>query len=147
MRRFTYLLIGAAAVMAVAVGAASGASAIKCGGLYQPHCAAPQIKPPTLSANCHKTGARIHVPPIRVTSVAGLKSIIVTVQGQHKPLASYKKLHSARSKTIRGLVINTAGLRTGVHTVTIKVTDVRNKTRTRSLRLAICKIKPPPFTG
>jgi hypothetical protein len=145
VRRVILILIGVSAALAVMVGSASGA--VKCGHLYQPVCAAPRIAPISISATCQKTGAILHLPAITITSVAGLKTITVTVAGRAKPLATYNNLHSATRKTIRGLTVNTHGLGPGAHTIVIKATDTRNKTSKRTLRLAICKITPPPFTG
>jgi hypothetical protein len=135
------------AALAVTVGVASGAPTIKCGHLYQPACTAPVIAPVSINASCNKTGTILHLPNVRITSSAGLKKITVTVAGRKKPIATYTNLHSATVKVLRGLTVNTHGLKPGEHSIVIKATDNRNVTRTETLHLAICKIKPPPFTG
>lgn len=147
MRRLILMLVGVTAALAVMVGAASGASTVKCGHLYQPHCTAPVIAPISINASCQKTGKIIHLPNVKITSTAGLKKITVTLAGRKKPIATYTNLHSATVKVLRGLTVNTHGLKPGEHSIVIKATDTRNKTRTETLHLAICKIKPPPFTG
>jgi hypothetical protein len=144
-----YMLAGVAAVAAVAIGAvgvASGASSVKCGGLYQPICTTPSITT-TISAKCHKIGSTIRIPKITIKDNAGLKSITISLKGRKKPIKVYKNLNSATHKTIGGITINTKGLKPGVHTITIKATDARGKTVTKVVRIAICVPKPPPFTG
>lgn len=144
-----YIFAGMAAVIAVTVGAvsvASGANTVKCGGLYQPGCVNPSITT-TISTTCHKEGATIHIPVITIKANAGLKEIEITVKGRKKPVKVYKNLHSATSKKVGGITINTHGLKPGAHTIKITVIDTRGKKVTKSYRIAICKIKPPPFTG
>jgi hypothetical protein len=144
-----FMLLGVAAAIAVGVGAvgvASGASTVKCGGLYQPSCTNPTIAT-TISAKCHKVGSTIRLPAIVIKSNAGLKTISISLKGRKKPIKVYKNLNSATKKTVGGITINTKGLKPGAHTITIKVTDSRGKTVTKTVRIAICVPKPPPFTG
>lgn len=129
------------------MGVATGAPVVKCGHLYQPTCHAPVIAPISINAACHKAGAVLHLPAVAITSTAGLQTITVTVAGRKTPIAVYKNLRSVTRKTIRGLTVNTHGLKPGEHRIVIKAVDSRGKSSTESLFLAICKIKPPPFTG
>jgi hypothetical protein len=149
VRRVMYMVAGMAAAAAVTVGAvgvASGANTVKCGGLYQPTCKSPTIVT-TISTTCHKEGTTIHIPAITIKAIAGLREIEITVKGSKKPVKVYKNLHSATSKKVGGITVNTHGLKPGAHTIMIKVIDTRGKTVTKSYRIAICTIKPPPFTG
>jgi hypothetical protein len=54
--------------------------------------------------------------------------------------------NGATKKKISGVTISTVGLSVGVHTITIKVVDVRGKSRTTTYHFSICKPKPI-FTG
>jgi hypothetical protein len=144
------MLLGVAAAATMMVGAAgiaSGANTVKCGGTYQPACAPPNIIPIVITTTCHKEGTTIHIPKFTVTAIAGIKTITISVKGRKKPVKTYKNLNSAQKKTIGGLTVSTAGLKPGAHTITIKVTDTRGKTFSRTLHIAICTPKPPPFTG
>jgi hypothetical protein len=144
-----FMLLGVAAAIAVGVGAvgvASGASTVKCGGLYQSACSPPTIAT-TISAKCHKVGSTIRLPAIVIKSTAGLKTITISLKGRKKPIKVYKNLNSALRKTVGGITISTKGLKPGAHRITIKVTDTRGKTVTKTVRIAICVPKPPPFTG
>lgn len=144
-----YIVAGMAAAASVTAGAvsvASGANTVKCGGLYQPTCIAPSITT-TISTTCHKEGTTIHIPAITIKANAGLKEIEITVKGRKKPVKVYKNLNSATSKRVGGITINTHGLKPGAHTVMITVIDTRGKKVTKTYRIAICTIKPPPFTG
>jgi hypothetical protein len=144
-----YIVAGMAAATAVTVGAvsvASGANTVKCGGLYQPACITPSIST-TISTTCHKEGTILRVPVITIKANAGLKEIKITIKGRKKVVKVYKNLNSATSKTIGGLKIDTHGFKPGAHTIVVTVTDTRGKTVTKKYRVAICAIKPPPFTG
>jgi hypothetical protein len=144
-----YIVAGTAAAAAISVGAvsvASGANTVKCGGLYQPTCISPTIST-TISTTCRNEGTILHVPAITIKANAGLKKIVITVKGRKKPIKVYNNLNSATSKRVGGITINTHGLKPGSHTIVIKVTDTRGKTVTKTYRIAICAIKPPPFTG
>ena len=136
-----------AAALGVTMGVASGAAVVRCGHLYQPACQRPHIAPISINATCHKTGAVIHLPAVTITSTAGLRTITVTVAGRKSPIAVYRNLNSPTRKTISGLTVNTHGLSPGEHRIVIKAVDSRGKSSTETLFLAICKIKPPPFTG
>jgi hypothetical protein len=141
------MLLGVAATAAMsmgAVGVASGANVVKCGGTYQPACASPVVIT-RVSTVCHKEGTVVHIPKIVITSSAGLKKITIKVGG--RTVKVYKNLNSAIRKTIGGLTVNTKGLKPGSHPITISVMDTRNKTTTKTVHIAICTPKPPPFTG
>lgn len=145
--RLILSLVVVAAALGVTMGVAAGASVVRCGHLYQPACQPPHIILPAVSATCHRTGTVLHLPAVTITSSAGLRTITVTVAGRKKPIAVYKNLNSPTRKTIRGLTVNTHGLSPGEHRIVIKAVDSRGKSSTETLFLAICKIKPPPFTG
>lgn len=143
------MVLGLAAGIAVtigAVGVASGADTVRCGGTYQTACTAPTIAT-AISTTCHKQGTKIHVPAITISASAGLKEIKITVKGRNKPVKVYKNLNSALRKTVGGITVNTSGLKPGAHTIYISVTDTRGKTVTKAYKIAVCAIKPPPFTG
>jgi len=142
---YAVLSVGATlAITAGAVSVASGASTVKCGGLYQPTCSAPTIAA-KITTRCHQAGTRVPVPKITIKSTAGLKSITVLFGGV--TVKKYRNLNSATAKTLGGLSVSTTGLKPGAYKLTVKVTDTRGMKSTKTERIAICTATPPPFTG
>ena len=146
MRKRTFTIVAlTVAIGAIASGAAFGAGGggtVRCGnGLYQVRCAPPTITPPIgLSPGCKGVSAVFGLPSLSFNAVAGIKSITISVG--HRVLFSDKTLKGARKKTISGVKVSTAGLGSGVHTVTIKIVDTRGVTKTKTLRFVICTPVP-----
>lgn len=150
MRKLTIMLLGALAVAAFATAAASGAGRSHaraaappalCGTLYKPACVAPQSVISSIAA-CRNTGRTISMP-VKLHAIAGLKSAKVLFRG--KTIKSLKFKGAPQNKFFR-VKINTRGLKAGIYTVTVKVTDVRGVTRSKVAHFSICKPKPV-FTG
>jgi hypothetical protein len=140
-RKLTYVIALVVAVGAVAAGAALGANTVRCGGLYQPRCAPPTITNGGLTPACHNAGAVFTLPKLSFSAVAGIKSIEITVHS--KPVTVlHVKGNGVRTKTISGVKIHTAGLASGVHTVTVTLTDNRGVKTTSTLRFVICTPVP-----
>ena len=150
MRRVIQLALVLGLLTGVTAGIANGASnrvVVRCGHLYQPACAKPAIGPVLIAIKCHPVGTTVTIPAFSVKANAGLKTIVITLAGRHRPIATFTNLGSALTKRISGLKVNTTGLSSTAHVITIKVTDTRGKTATRTLRFAICPIPKPITTG
>ena len=139
-RKLSYMLALVVAVGAVATGAALGANTVRCGGLYQPRCAPPIIPPTGLAPACKNPGSVITLPNLSLSAIAGIKSITIKANG--RTILTKKNLNSVRKTTIKGVKINTASFKSGVHVVTIKLVDTRGVSTSRSLRFVICKPVP-----
>lgn len=106
-----------------------------------------QIGPPVISAKalaaaCHAAGAQVHVPSATITSVAGLRTVTVTLDGKR-----IKRVKTSSKKfTLKGITVSTRGLKAGLHTIVVTAVDGGGRTSRRVLHFAICKPKPK-FTG
>jgi hypothetical protein len=137
-----YTILGAAIVIAATASIASGASAVKCGHLYQPTCKNPAVSGLVVSVGCHHPGSVFHLPAVTVRAVAGLKKVTITVHSKGRTVLTLNNLHGVRTKRISGVTFSTKGLRSGAHAITLTVVDVRGKVTRKILPFAICKPKP-----
>jgi len=119
----------------------SSAPPALCGTLYKPACAPPGAVFSSIAA-CRAAGAAVGVP-IRLHAIAGLKSATVLLKGHKVKTFNFKGRPQNRSVRV---AFSTRGLRPGLYTFTVKVTDVRGVTRKRIGHFSICKPKPK-FTG
>lgn len=148
MRKLFVALLSVSVVAGIATGIASGAghrahaAAPKCGTLYTPPCAPPGAVFSSLAA-CKAAGTLISVP-VKLHAVAGIKSASMYVNGHKVKTYTYK--NHPRNVSIGDVPISTRGLKPGLYTMTVKVTDVRGVTRSHTGHFAICKPKPV-FTG
>jgi hypothetical protein len=140
---FTIFLVGAVAVAASSF--ASGATVVRCGTKYTKACTKPAVAVKSLAVACHNTGAKFALPNVTFTSLPGIRSVRVQVGSKTVRLATFGGQGPQQYK-LKGVSIQTAGLGSGVHTVTITVTDVKGKKVTRTLRFSICR-SVPVFTG
>jgi hypothetical protein len=106
-----------------------------------------QVGPPLISAKalaaaCRSTGASVHLPAATITSVGGLKTVTVTLDG--KRIKRVKT--SSKSFKLKSITIGTKGLKAGLHTVVVTAVDSGGRTARRVFHFAICKPKPK-FTG
>ena len=110
------------------------------------------VGPPVLSANalsavCRASSARVHLPATTITSVAGLKSVTVKLDGRTiKTVKISARVSAAKSFTLKNVTIKTAGLKPGLHTVIVTAVDTAGRTARRTFHFTICKPKPK-FTG
>jgi hypothetical protein len=141
MRKPVYTILSAAIVIVASASIASGATAVKCGHLYQPHCTNPVVSGLTVSPGCHHPGSVFHLPALTVKAVAGLKRVTITVHSTGRTILAIN-LHGVRTKRISGVTFSTKGLKSGAHVITIRVVDVRGKVSTKLLPFAICRPKP-----
>ena len=147
MRKFILALMGALAVVALMANLASGAnrahahSTALCGTTYTPACTPPQAAVASIVA-CRNTGA-ILTFPVSASANAGLRKITVTFRGK---VIKTVKVASGTTKKRFTVVISTRGFKPGLYTLTVKATDARGKTVTRTAHFTICHPKPV-FTG
>jgi hypothetical protein len=145
------LTLGAGAALAlgtagVADGAVSHASHARCGGTYTPACSKPKIAFPTPSAACTTAGGFYKLPTLTFTSVAGIRSITLSLGG---PSAVKSITFTGGGPTqykVQGVKIPTKGLPAGPQHITITVKDIKGKTASTMLRFSVCTAKPV-FTG
>ena len=141
-------IVFASLALAIAIAAPAGQAQLPIcqpGTTNTQYC---QIGPPVLSAHalsaaCRASGARVTVPSTAITSVAGIKTIKVTLDGRKVKSVSLK---SVKSFTLKNVVVKTRGLRAGLHTIVVTVTDSGGRTSKRIFHFTICRPKPK-FTG
>jgi hypothetical protein len=154
MRKLTYTLIGAAVVVALGSASASGAGRIRCKvppkhvppsqrGLY---CENPTLHV-ALNVKCQKPGTSFTFPAITASASAGIAEIKVTVHSTTRTVFVKNYTNSPLHVVLTGVTINTTGLATGVHTVTVTVTDTRGKSVSKVEHFAVCPPPPPITTG
>jgi hypothetical protein len=145
MRKVIVTVFTAGVLAVVVAGLASGATAARCGTLYTPACTPPTITTVPLTLVCHNAGATINLPTITVKSNSGIKKVSVTLGSKTIHSTTYSG-RGPTTVTLSGLKIHTAGLSTGVHTITITTTDIRGKKAAHTLKFSICA-PVPVFTG
>lgn len=107
----------------------------------------PVLSAHALSAACRASAAKVHIPATTITSVAGLKSVTVKLDGHKiKAVKISARTAAKNSFTLKNVTINTAGLKAGLHTVTVTAVDTAGRTARRVFHFTICKPKPK-FTG
>lgn len=151
MRKAISTFVVACTVVAGASGVAAAAkphvAGKRCDTTYTPRCHAPQITNKTLSPQCVSAGPSITLPKINFVSNAGIKKIQILLQNPPRSLTvkSFKG-QGPTQFSVTGLHVPTTGLLAGGHNITVKVTDVRNRSVSKTLRFSICTTKPV-FTG
>ncbi|GAC1577320.1 MAG: hypothetical protein NVS3B18_11080 [Candidatus Dormibacteria bacterium] len=106
-----------------------------------------QIAPAAINASplaiaCRSSNTLVHIPTTTISSVAGLRRVTVTLDGK-----TIKTVNTtAGNYTLKGIAVRTKGLKSGLHTVVIKVVDKDGRVSRRVLRFGICK-PTPKFTG
>jgi hypothetical protein len=144
--------------LAVAVGATGVASAAgshvstkKCGTKYTPACppkqsfAKPSIKTPPVNAACVSTGAIYRLPTMTFKAPAGIRTIQVRDGSRTVKTVSFRG-HKTTTYTLRNLVVQTLGLGAGGHSLSVRVTDAKGRSASKTLRFSVC-VATPVFTG
>lgn len=147
------MLLAAVAAFAIVAGAASASKSrssphvvvLRCKPQNATNTCTPPTADVTVSAKCHKAGTRVHVPAITTTANAGIRSITIYAHGK-KVKTYHFSGQGPTSKVIKGLTITTGGLKHGIYSLKITVTDTRGVKHTITRRFAICK-PVPVFTG
>ena len=149
LRKAISTVVVAVAFVAGASGVATAAhmhvSTTRCGHKYTPACTKPNIKHEPLPAKCVSAGSRYAVPTVTFTSNAGIRRIQVTAAS--KPVRTITFTGQGPQQfALKGLGVSTVGLTSGGHLITVKVTDVRGKSASKTLPFSVC-VATPVFTG
>ena len=120
-------------------------STTRCGNKYTPACTKPKIKNRPLSAKCVSAGARYTLPNVTFTSNAGIRRIQVREGAKTLRTISFTGKGPTQF-ALKGLAVSTLGLKSGGQQLTVKVTDVRGKSASKTLRFSVC-VSTPVFTG
>jgi hypothetical protein len=134
-------VVGAIAMSSLAF----GATGARCGTRYTKPCTIPVVNIRTPPVVCHKKSTTFALPAATLTSLPGIRKIVVTEDGKVIKSVSFKG-KGPQQFALRALRISTGGLKPGVHSVTITVTDVRGKKASRTVRFSVCA-PVPVFTG
>ena len=149
MRKAISILVVAGAFVAGASGLAVAAqthahahvSTTRCGNKYTPACVKPAIKPNPASTKCVSPGSNYTLPSVRFTSNAGIREIQIR-QGA-KVLKTIKfKGQGPTQYTLKGVEVSTLRLAAGGYPLTVKITDVKGKSATKSLSFTVCSTTP-----
>ena len=149
MRKVIFALMGAVVVIGAMASLASGASRpphghaalVKCGTLYTPTCKAPSAVVASIAA-CKAAGATVNFP-IALSANAGIRNVAVKFRGKTIKSVSYSGQPTKKHLTAG---VHTAGLKPGIYSVSVKITDVRGKSKTSLAHFSVCEPKPV-FTG
>jgi hypothetical protein len=127
--------------MAAQTHARAHVSTTRCGNKYTPACIKPAIKPNPAGTKCVSPGSSYKLPNVRFTSNAGIREIQIR-QGS-KILKTIKfKGQGPTQYTLKGLEVSTLRLAAGGHPLTVKITDIKGRSATKSLSFAVCSTTP-----
>ncbi len=156
----------AAGASGVATAAGPNASGKRCGTKYTPACkknkpnkpnkpntpntpqvryTKPKIKTPPVSARCVDTGANYRLPKMTFTANAGIRRIQVREGSKTVKVITFHG-HGRTKYSLKHLSLHTLGLGSGGHAITVRVTDARGRSTSKTLRFSVC-VATPVFTG
>jgi ribosomal protein L28 len=116
-------------------------STTRCGNKYTPACIKPTIKTNPAGTKCVNPGSNFTLPSVRFTSNAGIRTIQIR-QGS-KVLKTIKfKGQGPTQYTLKGLAVSTLRLDAGGHPLTVKITDIKGRSTTKSLSFSVCSTTP-----
>jgi len=150
------LIVTAGVVAVSALGAVSSASAAgtqhpqvgikKCGtGTYAVACTSPKVSTSSsLKPGCVNSGTSVKLPTFSFTANAGIKKITVTIT--KRTLKTVSPKGEPTTYKLKNVAVPTVDLASGAHSVTVKVTDGKGKTASKTLHFSVCVAKPV-FTG
>jgi ribosomal protein L28 len=116
-------------------------STTRCGNKYTPACVKPTIKPNTASTKCVTAGSNYVLPSVRFTSNAGIRKIQIREGSKTLKTITFKG-QGPTQYTLKGLAFSTLRLAAGGHPLTVKITDVKGRTATKTLSFSICQSAP-----
>jgi hypothetical protein len=149
LRKAISTLAVACAFVAGASGVAEAAKThvkpTRCGTKYTPRCTGPKISSKSLPPQCRDAGPTFTLPTITFVSNSGIKKIQVVMSPRTIKLVTFPG-QGKTQYSLKGVQIPTKGLVAGGHSVSVTVTDIANKTASKTLRFSICQTKPV-FTG
>ena len=161
-KAITTVVVGcavAAGASGIATAAGPSVGGKKCGTKYTPSCKKhhptpppakpqvlpkPSIKAPSVSPKCIDTGGTYKLPTVRFTAPAGLRRIQVREGSKTIRLLTFKGHRT--TYPLRGLTVRTAGLNAGRHQLSVRVTDAKGRSASKTLRFSVC-VATPVFTG
>lgn len=123
----------------------SHVSTRRCGNKYTPACTKPRIVNRALSAKCVSAGSKYKLPKITFTSNSGIRRIQIREGARTIKLIRFKG-QGRTQYTINRLQVATLGLVAGGHPIILRVTDIRGRSVSKTLRFSVCKATPV-FTG
>lgn len=116
-------------------------STTRCGNKYTPACVKPTVKTSPISTKCVSPGSSYTLPRIKFTSNAGIREI--QIREGSKTLKTIKFKGSGPTQyTLKGLAVSTLRLGAGGHPLTVKITDIKGRSTTKTLSLTICSTTP-----
>lgn len=155
MRKAITTLVIACAVAAGVAGVATAAgpqvSTKKCGTKYTPTCppkqnfAKPTIKTPPVSPKCVSTGSTYKLPSMTFKAPAGLRSVQVREGSKTIKVITFHG-RGTTHYTLRNLTVHTVGLGSGGHALSVRITDAKGRSASKTLRFSVC-VSTPVFTG
>jgi hypothetical protein len=149
LRKAISILVVAGVFVAGASGLATAAqtharahvSTTRCGNKYTPACIKPTIKSSPASTKCVSAGSNYTLPRVRFTSNAGIRTI--QIREGSKTIKTIKfKGQGPTQYTLKGVAVSTLRLAAGGHPLTVKITDVKGRSVTKTLSFAICGSSP-----
>lgn len=155
-KAITTVVVGlavAAGATGVATAAGSHVSTKKCGTKYTPACqkahkktfAKPTIKTPPVNAKCVNTGATYKLPTMTFKAPAGIRNIQVREGSKTVKTVTFRGSKTT-SYSLRNLVVHTLGLGAGGHALSVRITDAKGRSASKTLRFSVC-VATPVFTG
>jgi hypothetical protein len=127
--------------MAAQTHARAHVSTTRCGNKYTPACVKPTIKTNPASTKCVSPGVDYKLPSIKFTSNAGIREI--QIREGSKVLKTVKFKGSGPTQyTLKGIEVTTLRLASGGHPLTVKITDIKGRSTTKSLSFAVCATTP-----
>lgn len=149
LRKAISTLAIACAFVAGASGVAEAAKThvkpTRCGTKYTPSCTKPKITHQAVSPKCVNAGPSYKLPTITFVSNAGIKQIQVMLGSKGIKTLTFPG-QGKTQYSLKNVQVRTAGLQAGAHSVSVKVTDLTNKSAGKTLHFSICQTKPV-FTG
>lgn len=158
-KAITTVVVGCAvAAGATGVATAAGSSphvgGSKCGTKYTPRCtkkpavhhyAKPSIKTPPVSPKCVSTGSTYKLPTMTFKAPAGLRRVQVREGSKTVKLITFHG-RGTTHYTLRNLTVHTLGLGSGGHALSVRITDAKGRSASKTLRFSVC-VSTPVFTG
>lgn len=136
---------GAAGVASASAVRAHGSTKKRCGTKYTPACTTPKITNKPVSPKCVDVGSTYVVPTITLTSNSGIRKVQVQ-EGSHSLKSVTFKGQGVTQYSIKSLGLSTTGLASGAHSLSVKVTDIRGRSASKTFHFSIC-VATPVFTG
>jgi hypothetical protein len=127
--------------MAAQTHARAHVSTTRCGNKYTPACTAPHISHSPISGKCVSGGSTYTLPNLRFTSNAGIRKIQIREGSRTLKVIKFKG-QGPTQYTLKSLAITTLRLAAGGHPITVKITDVKGRSVSKSISFSVCEATP-----